>query len=282
MAGRRAFPGALIGALLGLLAASPLPAAPARIASLNMCTDQLLLDLVPATRIVGLSPFARDAVRSWAAGKAGDLPILSGTAEDIMVLRPDLVVTNRFGGRATHEFLKARGIRIAEFDLVTTLADARAELRAFGRLAGAEAEAEARIAAIDAALGRLREAAAARPLRVLPLARRGWVSGANTLVSDMLAEAGLSNAAAELGLDAGGFISLEAVIRLNPDAILIARDDVVAEDQGSAMLMHPAIARLFPVSRRIHLPERLTVCGGAMLAEAIDTLAQEIRRIGSR
>jgi iron complex transport system substrate-binding protein len=257
-------------------------AAAGGIASLNMCTDQLLLDLVPRARIVGLSPYARDADRSWAAAKAEGLPLLSGGAEEIMVLRPSLVVGGRFGARATRAFLKARGVRVAEFDFARSIADVRGQLRAFGALTGTGDAAAERIAAIDSALERLRAVAAQRPLRVLPLARRGWVSGQETLMSDLLAQAGLVNAAGELGLGQGGFVALEAVIRLRPDAILIATDTVVPEDQGSALLEHPALTRLFPPERRIHLPERLTVCGGAMLAEAMDHLAREIGRLSLR
>ncbi|MFN3483438.1 MAG: ABC transporter substrate-binding protein, partial [Rhabdaerophilum calidifontis] len=191
-------------------------------------------------------------------------------------------VGGQFGARATRAFLKARGVRVAEFDFARSIADVRGQLRAFGALTGTGDAAAERIAAIDSALERLRAVAAQRPLRVLPLARRGWVSGQETLMSDLLAQAGLVNAAGELGIGQGGFVALEAVIRLRPDAILIATDTVVPEDQGSALLEHPALTRLFPPERRIHLPERLTVCGGAMLAEAMDHLAREIGRLSPR
>ena len=50
-------------------------------------------------------------------------------------------------------------------------------------------------------------------------------------------------------------------------------------DQGEALLAHPALAALYPPDRRILLPERLTVCGGPSLPEAIDWLASEARRV---
>lgn len=246
---------------------------PARIISLNMCTDQLLLDLVEPGRIAGLSPYARDPDRSWASARAGDRPVLSGGAEEVMVIRPDLVVTNRFGGRATHDFIRRRGVRLVEFDLVTTISDAKSEIAAFGDLVGAEARAHDRIAAIDAAMARLSLAAAGRSVRVLPLARRGWVSGRSSLVSDLLAKAGLVNVAAELGFEGGGFVGLEAIARLRPDAILLPQLDPRADDQGNALLAHPALAMLFPPERRLYIPEKLTICGGPSLAEAIDALA---------
>ena len=73
---------------------------------------------------------------------------------------------------------------------------------------------------------------------------------------------------------------LEKIIAQRPDALLLTREPTDAEDQGTALLAHPALEKLYPPERRIYLPERLTVCGGPMLAEAIDRLAAEAKRLG--
>lgn len=276
----------LLGAVLVAAAVGAGPAAaadrPARVVSLNMCTDQLLLDLAPPGQIVGLSPYARSLSMSWAASQSATLPVLSGTAEEVMLIRPDLVVAGRFTRRATREFIRERGIPVEEFDVADTLAATRAQIARFGEITGARDKALRRIAEIDAAEADLRAAALSTRLRVLPLSRRGWASGRETLMSDLLAMAGLDNAVAEIGLRAGGFVSLEQIVRLRPDAILISRDDDRAEDQGRAMLLHPAVQELFPPERRIVLPERLTVCGGPMVAEAMRLLAAQLRRLTPR
>lgn len=255
---------------------------PARVVSLNMCTDQLLLDLAPPDQIVGLSPYAGNLSMSWAAAETRALPILSGTAEEVMIIRPDLVVAGRFTKRATREFLRARGIPVEEFDVSRTVADSKAQIARFGEITGAQDKARRRIAEIESAEADLKAAALTHRLRILPLSRRGWASGRETLMSDILAMAGLDNAAGEIGLKAGGFVSLEEIVRLRPDAILVSRDDGRAEDQGRAMLLHPAVQDLFPQERRIVIPERLSVCGGPMIAEAMHLLAAQIRRLAPR
>jgi iron complex transport system substrate-binding protein len=247
-----------------------------------MCTDQLLVDLARPEQIAGLSPFARDRARSWVAAKAADFPILSGTAEEILVLRPDLVVAGTFTRRETREFIRARRLRIEEFPVARTVADARSQILRMAALVGAEARGRERAVALDAAMERLRTAARGQPLRVLPLARRGWVAGQDSILTDLLKTAGLTNAAGESGRRAGGFMSLEEIVKLRPDAILVGRDDDRAEDQGRAMLLHPAIAALFPPERRILMSESLTVCGGPMLVEAIDGLAAQLSALGPR
>ena len=102
------------------------------------------------------------------------------------------------------------------------------------------------------------------------------MTGEISLTSSLLAATGLTNAANEMGLKAGGFASLETVISLKPDLLLVTSSSAFAEDQGEALLLHPALERLYPLQRRLVLPERLTVCGGPMLVEALDQLTAEI------
>jgi iron complex transport system substrate-binding protein len=111
------------------------------------------------------------------------------------------------------------------------------------------------------------------------VSRRGWVSGSDSLTSAMLAEVGLSNAASAFGLRLGGFAPLEAIIQLKPDLLLLSDGSDVAEDQGKAFLLHPALEKLYPPEKRIVVSERLTVCGGPMLVEALDRLAAELARL---
>ncbi|MFM9975792.1 MAG: ABC transporter substrate-binding protein [Beijerinckiaceae bacterium] len=258
------------------------PRPPIRIISINMCTDQLLLDLAERHQIIGLSPFVKDAARSWAAAKADDLPVLSGTAEEIMMLQPDRVLAGRFTKRATRDFIRARGIPLDEFDAVRSIAQSKEQILRVAALVGAPDKGLARIGELDAALVRLKTAASGRQLRVLPLSRRGWVSGRESLMSELLITAGLINVAGEAGFRSGGFMSLEAIVTLKPDAVLVSNEDARAEDQGRAMLLHPAIQALFPPERRIVMPESLTICGGPMLVEAMDRLVDQIRKLKPR
>ncbi len=253
-----------------------------RIISINMCTDQLLLDLARPAQIAGLSPFVRDMARSWAAGLVGDLPVLSGTAEEVMVIRPDVVLSGRHTRRATREFIRAQAVPLEEFDAVLTIAQAKEQIIRVARIVGAEAKGQMRVDELEAASVRLKTMSAQGKLRILPLSRRGWVAGRESLISDLLNHAGLVNATQDSGLREGGFLSLEAIVKLRPDALLITREDGRAEDQGSAMLLHPAIASMFPPERRIVIPEFLTVCGGPMLAEAMSRLADQVSRLAPR
>jgi iron complex transport system substrate-binding protein len=267
-----------------LFAAASLPAEVAaaverpRVVSINLCTDQLLLSLADPDQILGLSPFARDPRRSFVRDAAARYPILSGTAEEVLVLKPDLILAGRFTRRATRELLKAQGLRVIEFEAASSVGQVVDQIRRAGALLGHPERANQKIAEIEAAAARARAAALARPVSVLPLQRRGWVSGRDTLMTSFLDTVGLRNAGAALGAQ-GRLLSLEEIVSLKADMLLVSRSETAAEDQGSALLHHPALQERYPAARRLVLPEQMTVCGGPEIATALDRLATEIGRI---
>ena len=262
----------------GLLAPAPAAGLP-RIVSMNVCTDQLLLPLADPEQILGLSRYSRDTWQSWAADDASRYRILSGGAEDVLMLAPDVVVASQFDKRSTRELLKANGLHLDEFSVPRNLDEAKAQIRQMGEITGHPDRAAAEIAKLDAAIARARQAVADKHYSVLALSRRGWVSGSDSLVSSLLAATGLFNAAGDLGVAYGGYASLEAIVNLKPDFILVSEAGDRAEDDGRAFLLHPALERFYPPSKRIVIPERLTVCGGVMLADALDVLVKELQRV---
>jgi iron complex transport system substrate-binding protein len=175
--------------------------------------------------------------------------------------------------------LKEKGLRLVEFAVPRNLDEVKAQIREMGDVAGHADRASAEVARLDDAIARARQAVAVKPYRVLSLSRRGWVSGSDSLVSSLLAETGLFNAAGDLGITVGGFASLEAIVSLKPDLIVVSEADDRAEDDGRAFLLHPALERFYPPSKRIVIPDRLTVCGGVMLADALDALVKELKRV---
>jgi iron complex transport system substrate-binding protein len=250
-----------------------------RIASMNLCTDQLLLSLADPGQILGLSRYAREGFESFAADDAKRFRILSGGAEDILQLHPDIVVASQYDKRSTRELLKEKGVRLAEFAVPRNLDEVKAQIGEMGDLVGHPDRAGAEIARLDEAIAQARQAVASKQYKVLALSRRGWVSGSDSLLSSLLSETGLVNAAQDLEIAFGGYASLEAIVNLKPDLIVVSEAGDRAEDEGRAFLLHPALERFYPPSRRIVIPDRLMVCGGVMLADALDRLVSELKRV---
>ncbi|MFL6827098.1 MAG: ABC transporter substrate-binding protein, partial [Bradyrhizobium sp.] len=184
-----------------------------------------------------------------------------------------------FDKRSTRELLKQHGLRLIEFAVPRNLSEVKDQIRQVGEIAGHPDRATAEIARLDAALTRARHALGDKHYRILQLTRRGWVEGSDSFISSLLSETGLFNAAGELGFKFGGYASLEMIVNLKPDLLVVSQAASVAHDEGEAFLLHPALERFYPPQKRIVIPEGLTECGGVMLAEALDVLVRELKRV---
>jgi iron complex transport system substrate-binding protein len=130
---------------------------------------------------------------------------------------------------------------------------------------------------------RLQARAKSRPAGIFACCRCHAAAGcraATSFVGAILAEAGLANAAGDLGVDFGGFASLEAIVSVKPDFLVVSDAGDRAEDDGRAFLLHPALERFYPRAKRIVIPERMTECGGVLLADALNALTAELKRVG--
>jgi iron complex transport system substrate-binding protein len=175
--------------------------------------------------------------------------------------------------------LKDKGVRVVEFDAARSLEDVKSQIRQMGELLHQTGRAASETQRLDTAIQHAKEEVSQRPYRVLAVSRRGWVSGGGSLISSMLATIGLKNAANDLGYKLGGFASLEAIVKTRPDLLIVSDGSDFAEDEGEAFLLHPALERFYPPSKRLVMPEKLTVCGGPMLSVALERLVSELRRV---
>lgn len=254
--------------------------APTRIVSINLCADNLLMTLADPEQIAALSPYAVDENLSYLADHAAGFRHDAGEAETVIELEPDLVLAGRFTKLATRDMLASLGYRVVPLDPVRSIDQSIAQIREVAALVGHPGRGEQLVAEIEAARRRARLATAgfvARPTAAV-YQRRGYVTGAETLAADLMAAVGLVNVGGSIGGRIGGFVPLERLVSVRPDYLVVAAPDTPAEDQGTALLAHPALERLYPPERRIVLPERLSICAGPSLPAALDWLAGEIAR----
>src|SRR5690606_31042246 len=84
----------ICGWLVAMLAAAALPAesAPQRVVSMNLCTDQIAMLLAAEGQLISVSDLAADPRMSSMADKAAAYHENHGRAEEIYLMRPDLVI----------------------------------------------------------------------------------------------------------------------------------------------------------------------------------------------
>ena len=251
----------IIAALLALGLTGAAPAPPRRIVSLNTCSDQYVLALADPGQIAALSPYGHDPELSAAVAKARRFPILKRPAEEVLALRPDLVIgfPNGAGGIVGAPDGRWRKLGLASADSFAAIRD---QIRQVAAVVGHPARGEAMIAAMErdlAALPRSRRGGVA-----VYYQRRGYMTGTGTLVDELIRRAGLVNLAAKLGKPALAQVPLEEMIAAKPDYLIVEEGSERVVDQGTEMLHHPVL-RSIP---RIRVPQAWTVCGGPAYVQA--------------
>jgi iron complex transport system substrate-binding protein len=256
-------------------------AAPRRIVSFNICADQLVVALADPGQIAGLSPYAADPTLSAVAEEARAFRRIAWHAESTIPLDPDLVLVGPRDRSATQRLLSALGFRVVEVDFVSTIAAARAQIAQVAALLGHPERGAALVARLDEARRRLAAVPKPKASTALLVERSGYTEGPASLAAGLIAEAGLRPpAGAPAGM--GGYVSLESLIVMRPDLLVLHSLVEEPHDQGSVYLTHPALKALYPPSRRIVLPGRYTLCGGPGLVAGLDHLADALARLAGQ
>lgn len=229
----------LAAALLGAVAAQA--DAPARVVSLNLCTDQLAMALATPGQLVSVSRLAADPRSSAMAEQARAFASNNGSAEAVVRLRPDLVLAGTWTTRATTDLLEQLGVRVERFAPVNSFDEARANIARMGALLGRPEAAQQMIDSFDAELARLRAIPGPSPRTALYYAL-GNTAGPATLPGEIMQMAGLANIAADLDIGFYGALPLETLILQDPDLILVGRP-YNGHARATELLAHPALAR---------------------------------------
>lgn len=273
---RTAATGFLLAALVLIWQAAQ--AKPSRIVSLNLCTDQLVLLLAQPERIAALSFLARDPHLSYMAEAAKAYRVVRGSADEVVLLEPDLVFAQTYGARSTVALLRELDIRVLELPLANSLDDVRRQVRTVAEALGEEARGERLIADMEARLART--APSPRPLSAVVYQANGYAVGPDTLVDDVLGRAGLVNIAPRLGLSRGGYLPLETLLIAEPQVLIVEEQRPGASSLAEQLLDHPALKRAIAGKPLVRMPSRLWICGGPFVVEAVELLAASARKTG--
>jgi len=246
---------------------------PGRVVSLNPCLDVMLNALADRRQIAAVSHYSHD-LSSSSLGQAGlSLPFTFGTAEEVLLLNPDLVLASPYAPPATVAALKRWGLRLEFFGLPDTVADSQAQVRQLARAVGWPERGDALCRQIDRALAAAAPEPGQRRLRALVYQTGGFAVAPGTLLDEMLQRVGFQNAATDYGLTRTGDLPLERLIANPPEVLLAGQLRSGAPNWADRLLRHPALARIGPAMFRATLPQRLTYCGGPVLIEAAGVLA---------
>lgn len=214
----------LLGLWAAIAATNARAAGPARIVSTSPSITETLFALGLGDRVVGVSTYCRFPAAAMALPKVGSF--LKPDAELIAALRPDLVIVHEIGAGLDRRLSSLR----IPFIVVErgTLASVFSSMRQIATAAGEPARADALIADVRRRLDAIRRANAARPhRRILFIIGRSpgrladlIAVGPGSYINELIQIAGGTNIMAIDGQPEYPRISMETVLRFDPDVIV--------------------------------------------------------------
>lgn len=253
-------------------------AKPQRIMSTNMCSDLLLLMLVPKERIASITYLAHDAVKLLMPGADRGVSINHGTAEEVVAQQPDLILASRWSTPVMRRLAAEVGAPVVEIDSANSFEDIRRITRQVGALVGEPQRAEALIANMDRKLAALERRGPARPIEVVAWSAGDAVPGKGTLTDEIIRAAGATNLAARLPDESVSVFGIEELLVARPDAIMRGETGYGEPLLGDAESEHPLVRRAFR-GRRITYPTFLHTCGLPQSADAASQLQEALARL---
>ena len=234
---------------------------PQRILTYSLGHDEMVLALVPPERIAALGKFTGNPSYSNVAELAEQFPVYEKGAENVLAANPDIFIVSRSTKADIVALVSEAGVPVARPDLEDAAEGHISQILLMGYMLGAEERALELTAEIRQRL----EAVASRvpppgdTSRPAVISITRWsdsisISGGGTTGSDIIEAAGGVNAAARDGIDGFQKISVESILAMNPDFILIPQDGEGAAKLRDDLMNDPVLATVpSVVNGQIHI-----------------------------
>ena len=257
----------LLGCSLSL-AAQTAEARPMRVASLNLCTDELLLALGDDDQIASVTYLSKQRSETPYWKKAVRLRTNDGSLLSVTAIKPDLVLTMGGGVRDRASIAARLGVPVLALPYPQSLKDIEASVSKVASAMGQQKRGQ-RI------IGQLRLLQRTSPAKVFDTI---WLGGggrtvpASGLAAEWMHLAGLRQRALR-----GDRVSLEQLL-VSPPRVLLRSDYRQGEYSGEQRWMSHPLAERTRVGRTLRTDGRRWTCMGPSLLPEILRLRQELHR----
>jgi len=253
-------------------------AAPQRVVSTFLCTDEYVFRLLPRARIAALSYEATDRrpVVSTIADAARDMPVIRPSTETVLALKPDLVVMYAGTNVRLHTNLKKAGIAILDVPWANSLADVRKVTLMLGDKLGTPGRAQALLAGMERKIAAAEALAPRPPVRTIVYEPRGYAT-VQGVTREVMQVAGLRDAAPPQMLTRSGTLPVEALIAAAPELVILGGEARSGSGRAYAVLHHPALKALEGKSHMAFADLTPLLCPGPWSLDSAQTLGKLAR-----
>lgn len=247
-----------------------------RIVSLDYCADQYVLKLADRKQILAVSPDAGKAF-SYMRETAVGIPTVRPVAEDVLILKPDLVVRSYGGGPNAVAFFEQAGVPVLQVGWASNI-DGE-EMHSIPSVIQHMADGLGQSSRGDALVSKFRNRLARIAARdasdtALYMTPAGVTTGPGSLVHEMLVTAGLTNFQENVGWRS---LPLERLAYEQPNVVVAAFFEKLAHRTHAwSASKHPVARKQLDDSEVVPLQGAWTACGGWFILDAIERLADGV------
>lgn len=265
--------------LAGGTAAGPAAAQPSRVVSMNVCTDQMAMLVAGEGQLISVTHLATDPHTSAMVEEAQAFSVNHGLAEEIFLMKPDLVLAGTYTSRASADLLRSLGIRVEMFDPVDNFGEVREQLLRIGEVLGRKDRAAAIVAELDEGLREYTTDMSG--ITALGWSSNSYATGRGTFTDAVMKAAGLTNIAAREGIQGGARVPLETLLAQKPDLIVTGSTSYERPAMAQDNFAHPAFRAYVSDGKQVSVPDQYWVCGAPFTLEAVRILQMAAKARGA-
>lgn len=229
--------------------------------------------LADEDQLISVSRLAVDPTLSVLSEQAKTYQINYGGAEEIYLLKPDLVIAGTYTNQFSVDLLRSLDIEVAQVSPIRSLDEISQQLRRIGHVLGQDAKADKLIEIFEKRLAAIRDKQPERKPEAAVYYANGYTSGNGRLVSDLLKTAGLENTASRLGLKGTTKLPLELLVMEKPELLVHGSQFSDKPALAFELLAHPALQASVGENGRTFIPDQYTICGLPFVTKALDILS---------
>ena len=236
---------------------------PQRIITASIGHDEVTYSLVPFERIIAVGAVSKDPIYSNVSDIVRDVTIISREPEVLIAANPDIIVTSIYFDAKQIEVLGELGISVLQTELMSDPEGQVQNILLMGYIYGEEERAKKLAGEVDSRYDQLEKVVSGVPngkrplvLAIASFSNQFYGAGQGSTEGGIIEVAGGVNTAALAGLNGNPVISLESIISMMPDVILITQPVESGSIVRDELLSNAALSKVPAIENgNIHIVE---------------------------
>jgi iron complex transport system substrate-binding protein len=246
--------------------------------STDYCADQYVLALANQAQIKAVSREAL-GVHSFHRERAKALPTFGGSAEEILIRNPDVIVWSWRGSAATNKLFERLGSDVARVDFALSPDDVFRNVGKIADALGRSAEGTEMITDYRARLARL-EGSSKSKLKAVYVTPGGFTAGMGTFVDNVIKLSGFDTVAADMEINNWQAVPLEALVLNPPDVIIGSFFDLTSAHRSKwGITRHPLLNKMMRDIPTILVPSKYLSCNGFFFIDGAEYIRSEAQKL---